>query len=246
MSAAPARIVVACGLAAEAKIAAGPGVVVIAGGGDGATLEAALRAAAPTADALVSFGIAGGLAPGLAPGSCLVASSVVTVAGRSYEAEPLWAARLAASLGGPGRPAILCARFAGVDSPLADVAGKTALHRDSGAAVVDMESHIVARVATDCGLPFAGIRVVADSAGHQLPHAATVGMRPDGGVAIAAVLLSLARDPRQVPGLIRTALDARAAFAGLFRSRQLLDGCFGFDADGGGLVDLGDPLLDMA
>jgi hypothetical protein len=72
-----------------------------------------------------------------------------------------------------------------------------------------------------------------------LPHAATVGMRADGRVDIAAVLRSLARDPRQVPDLVRTALDARAAFAGLFRSRQLLP--LGF-----GLVDFGNPVLDVA
>ena len=211
----------------------------IAGGGDGPGLEAALRAAAGAAAALVSFGIAGGLDPDLRPGTCLVADSVLTVSGTGYETDADWTARLAALLG--------CARrsFVGVDHPLADVAAKAALRDASGAAAVDMESHRVARIAAESGLPFVGIRVIADPASGQLPHAATVGMRPDGRVDIAAVLLSLARDPRQVPGLIRTAIEARAAFAGLFRGRQLLDGRFCFDP-GGGPVDLGDPLLDMA
>ena len=103
-----------------------------------------------------------------------------------------------------------------------------------------MESHIVARVALAHGLPFAAIRVVADPAERQLPPAATVGMRSDGRVDLPAVLMSLARDPRQLPSLIRTALDARAAFAGLLRGRQLLGVHYGIG------VDLGDPLLDMA
>ncbi len=132
------------------------------------------------------------------------------------------------------------AAFAGVDLPLAGAAEKRALHARCGASLVDMESHIVARVAQRHGLPFAAIRVVADPAERQLPHAATVGMRPDGRVDVAAVLRSLARDPRQLPDLIRTARDARAAFAGLFRCRQLLGAHFGL------AVDLGDPLLDMA
>jgi len=197
-------------------------------------LEASLRQLAPHARALVSFGIAGGLAPGLKPGTCLVASSVVCPRGENFETHTGWRESLAGALGGAA-----IARFAGVDVPLADRAGKRALHLETGAVLVDMESHIVARVARAHKLPFAAIRVVADPAGRRLPHAATVGMRTDGRVDIPAVLRSLARDPRQVPDLFRTALDARAAFAGLFRSRQMLPSGFG-------LFDFGDPLLYMA
>ncbi len=229
----PRRVTVACGLRAEARIAAGPGVAVLPGGGDAARLAEALEAAASTSSAFVSFGIAGGLAPDLRPGTCLVADRVVAPDGTAYEADAAWRARLARVLGAA------VATFAGVDLPLADGAGKRALHASCGASLVDMESHVVARAARRHGLPFAAIRVVADPAERQLPHAATVGMRPDGRVDLPAVLRSLARDPRQLPGLIRTARDARAAMAGLFRSRQLLGEDFGL------AVDLGDPLLDV-
>jgi hypothetical protein len=40
-------------------------------------------------------------------------------------------------------------------------------------------------------------------------------MRPDGGMALGAVLASLARDPRQLPALIRTGRQADQAFRGL-------------------------------
>ncbi|WP_246725262.1 phosphorylase [Beijerinckia sp. L45] len=235
MSTVMQTIIVACGLKAEAKIAAGPDVTVIAGGGDGLALEAALTAAVRQGGALVSFGIAGGLAPELRPGAIVVARRVMAPSGRYYEANIIWAQALAGRLHAP------LADFAGVDTPLAGVAEKAALFRDRGASIVDMESHIVARVAAAHGLSFAAIRVVADPAERQLPHAATVGMRADGRVDLPAVLTSLARNPRQLPGLIRTAFDARAAFAGLLRGRQLLG------ADYGRLgIDLGDPLLDMA
>ena len=228
-------IAIVCGLKAEARIAAGAGVTVLTGGGDGRALEAALDAAAGTCRAFVSFGIAGGLAPGLRPGASLVARRVAAPDGTVYAADDAWADRLSIDLA--NAPAVV---VAGVDAPLAGIAEKAALHRATGAAIVDMESHIVARVAARHRLPFVVVRVVADPAERQLPHAATVGMRADGRVDVAAVLTSLARDPRQVPGLIRTALDARAAFAGLLRSRKLLGRDFGF------AVDLGDPLLDMA
>ena len=227
------RLIVACGLRAEAKIAAAPGLEVIAGGGDAVRLARALEAAAPASRALVSFGIAGGLAPDLRAGTCLVASCVVGPDGTRFATHAGWRARLARDLG------VATASFAGVDAPLAGVADKRALHAASGAALVDMESHIVAQVAARHGLPFAAIRVVADPAERQLPHAATVGMRPDGRVDLPAVLRSLARDPSQIAGLVRTALDARAAFAGLLRCRQMLGGDFGL------AVDLGDALLDV-
>jgi adenosylhomocysteine nucleosidase len=235
MSTVRQSIIVACGLQAEAKIAAGPDVVVIAGGGDGVALEIALNAAAATGRALVSFGIAGGLAPDLRPGAIAVARRVVAPDGRSYDTDEVWVLALAGILGAGS-----LADFAGVDTPLAGIAEKAALYRERGTALVDMESHIVARVAAAHGLPFAAIRVVADPAERQLPHAATVGMKPDGRVDLPAVLRSLARDPRQLPSLIRTGLDARAAFAGLLRGRQLLGAHYGLR------VDLGDPLLDMA
>ena len=93
-----------------------------------------------------------------------------------------------------------------------------------------MESHVAARAAARHGLPFTALRVVTDPAGRALPHAASVGMRADGHVDLPAILASLARDPRQLPGLIRTGLDARSAFAALLRCRQLLGPGFGSDS----------------
>jgi hypothetical protein len=57
--------------------------------------------------------------------------------------------------------------------------------------------------------------VISDRAEDDLPPAALVGMRPDGGMALGAVLASLARAPRQLPALIRTGRQADQAFRGL-------------------------------
>ena len=93
-------------------------------------------------------------------------------------------------------------------------AEKLALHRKTGAQAADMESHIAARCRRRMKLPFAAFRVVADPADRQLPHAALVAISPDGSIALGAILGSLARDPRQVPQLMRTANDARAGLRG--------------------------------
>ena len=214
-------ILVVCGLKAEADIAAGQGVRVVCGGGDQDRLAADLARLAPEASGIVSFGVAGGLDPSLRPGDLRVAHGVIA-GHRLYPAEAEWVSRLTARL---GVPAVL---FAAVDSPLADVAGKAALHAATGAAAVDMESHVAARAAERAGVPFAALRAVTDPAGRSLPHAATVGMRADGGVDLPAILASLAKKPGQLPELVRTGLDARKAFSALLRCRQLLGPDFAF------------------
>ncbi len=215
-------ILVVCGLKAEADIAAGKGVTTVCGGGDQHRLAQDLARLAPKASGVISFGIAGGLDPTLEPGDTRVGAGIVIADGRRYPADEGWVSRLSSSLGVPA------ALFAAVDTPLADVTGKAALRAATGAAIVDMESHIAGRAAQAAGVPFAALRVVTDSASRSLPHAASVGMRADGSVNLAAIIGSLMKKPGQVPGLIRTGLDARKAFAALLRSRQRLGPDFAF------------------
>jgi len=80
---------------------------------------------------------------------------------------------------------------------------------------VDMETHVAARVAARTGSPFGVVRAITDTAEEDLPPGALVGMRPDGGMALGAVLASLARHPGQLPALIRTGRQADRAFAAL-------------------------------
>lgn len=223
------------GLVAEARVAQGSQTAVIWGAGDVEGLTSKLEKALQSkALAVLSFGIAGGLAPGLAAGTPLVARAVIAEDGQTYESDRLWAQRLASALG--GAPIV---DIAGVNIPVADPAQKRALHVATGAVAVDTESHIAAKLAAAYNLPFAAFRVVADPAHRYLPHAALVGLGEDGKVAVGAVLRSLLRQPRQLPHLIRTALDTRAAFESLFRGRQMLAGHFGFG-------DFREPVLDIA
>jgi adenosylhomocysteine nucleosidase len=221
---APGFVIAATGLRAEARIAARSARVrAVAGGGDGARLEQLIEhSIAEGGRAIISFGIAAGLGSAMAPGACLVGGEVVH-AGRSYGADATWAARLEDRLGGTGPVTV-----AGVDHPLTSVAEKRALHVHSGAVAADMESHIVARLATRHGLPFAVLRVIADSAEQDIPPAALAGMGSDGEIDILGVLGSLVKDPSQLPGLLRLAVAARAAMAGLLRCHNFLGPGLGF------------------
>jgi hopanoid-associated phosphorylase len=226
-------ILAATGLQRERRIVAGPDVEVVVGGGDHARLEATLDRLAVRARGIISIGIAGGLAPGLQVGQWVVASAV-HVEGASVPTDPAWTDRLAARLPGAFKGLLL-----GADALVADAAQKALLHRTTSAVAVDMESHVAARVARRYGLPFAAARAVSDAAHRTLPPAARVGMKPDGGMDLPAVLRSLLAHPGQLPALIRTGLEAEQGFRALLRGHRRL----GVRLCG---PDLGEPLLDMA
>jgi hypothetical protein len=105
---------------------------------------------------------------------------------------------------------------------------KRRLHEQTGAVAVDTESHVAARIAAAYRIPFAVCRAVIDPAHRELPPAAVVGLRHDGPPDVVAVFSSLVRQPRQLPALARTALDARIAGAALRCGRRLLGAGLGF------------------
>lgn len=194
-------LIIACGLKREARIFDRPGrdVLVVIGGGVAASLDRDLGDKAELFPGIIlSCGIAGALAPSLRPGD-------VVIDGDAVVAEPLGQALPHAQRGG----------IVGNDAIVATAREKRLLSERTGALAVDMESHVAARVAVRKGLPYAALRVISDRAEDDLPPAALVGMRPDGGMALGAVLASLARAPRQLPPLIRTGRQADQAFRGL-------------------------------
>ena len=209
-------ILAATGLQRERRIVAGPDIEAIASGGDPVRLEAVLDRLAGSASGVISIGIAGALAVGLPVGQWVVADAVL-VDGESLSTDPAWTNRLAARLPEAARGGLL-----GVTAMVADATQKASLHSTTGAVAVDMESHIVARVARRHRLPFAAARVISDAAHHDLPPAVLVGMKSDGGMDLPAVLRSLLANPGQLPALIRTGLEAERGFRALLRGHRRL------------------------
>lgn len=227
-------ILVATGLQREARFLDSPALNVIAGGGDRQRLEADLDRGAAEAVGIISIGLGGALLEGLSPGDWVVASGVVCPNGFAMVTDGDWSARLLATL-----PHARSGTILGSDVMLADGAAKALAHHASGAAVVDMESHIAGAVAARHGLPFAAARVVSDAASRSLPKAAQAGMAADGRMDIMAVLMSLAASPGQLPALIRVGSEAETAFQALRRGRDLLGPRLGGP-------DLGELPLDVA
>lgn len=228
-------MIVVVGMAFEARIAAGLGVPVICGG-DGRNLVTSLaRAMAAGCGGLISFGVAGGLAPDLKPGTCVIGSAILDDEGQQ-ETDARWASRLMKII-----PDAVHGPIVGVREPIAHASAKRDLHRQTGAIAVDMESQVVARAAARHGVPLAAIRVVIDPVERTIPRSALAGTRPDGTIDPLAVVRSLIRYPRDLAGLVRMSLDARAARATLVRGSALL-------GPGLGLLDVaaGRPAIALA
>jgi adenosylhomocysteine nucleosidase len=209
------------GLAFEARIAAGPGVKVVCRTA-GSELETVADGAVRQGyRGMISFGVAGGLASHLRAGDWVVASAIresQTV--RATDAA--WSRKLLNMIAGA-----IHAPIVGVDTPIAEPAKKRELHKTTGAAAVDMESHVVARVAAAHKLAFAAVRVVVDPAHRTVPPAALIGMRPDGRANVWAVMRDLVARPSQLSPLARIAADAFAARAAMTRVRRRLGPHFG-------------------
>lgn len=221
-SASSSPVVAVTGLTFEARIAAGPGVVTVCGGGHLERLEAELlQAIERGCRGIVSFGIAGGLAAHLEPGACIVARSIVTHSDR-HESHLEWSSHLVQSI-----PGAIHADIAGVTAPVATATDKAALHRATGSVAVDMESLLCVTVAKARNLPFAAIRVVADPSHRALPPAAQINLLPGGKPDMNAVMRSVMVKPHQIGALVRVGLDTRTARAALVRARRMLGPGFG-------------------
>jgi hopanoid-associated phosphorylase len=224
----PRPVLIVTGLAQEARIAAGPGMTVVCSSSDPQQLRALLTVFDPaTIRGVISFGVAGGLDPSLKSGDVVVATEVLDgdtrwLAGLALNEEMI--ARVAL-----GRRRVVRGGLAGVEKVVAARAVKAALHLETGAAAVDMESHIAAAYAAEAGLPFAALRVISDPATRALPALAMAAIKPNGDIDLRKVLRGLARNPMTLRALVSTGIDFN-------RALKSLRGCRGFLLGSEGLV----------
>jgi adenosylhomocysteine nucleosidase len=224
----PRPVLIVTGMAQEARIAAGPGMTVICSSSDPQQLRALLTVFDPTTiRGVISFGIAGGLDPTLKSGDVVVATEVLA-------GDTRWLAGLAlneeliASVG-LGSRRVVRGGLAGVEQVVVAQSRKAALRSETGAAAVDMESHIAAAYAAEAGLPFAALRVISDPASRALPALARSAIKPNGEIDLRKVLRGVARNPATLRALVSTGIDFN-------RALRSLRGCRGFLLGGEGLV----------
>ena len=137
----PRPVLIVTGLVQEARIAAGPGMTVICSSSDPQQLRELLTVFDPTTiRGVISFGVAGGLDPSLKSGDVVVATEVLAgdtrwLAGLALNDEQIASAAF-------GRRRVVRGGLAGVEQVVAARSTKAALRSATGAAAVDMESHM--------------------------------------------------------------------------------------------------------
>jgi adenosylhomocysteine nucleosidase len=172
-------------------------------------------------DGLVSFGMAGGLSADLAPGDIVISAQVIAEED-TWQADAAWADALSEKLEKVHRGNVWGSNAA-VTSP----DQKAHLATQSGAVIVDMESHAVARAAAQAGIKFIVVRVVADAHTRAIPTWVTGGIREDGSVNLPAMVVGALTHPWHVPALIGLASDSGEAKKSLRRVALLGGFSFG-------------------
>jgi len=214
----PATVLCTSGLAVEAKIARAAGFSVVIGAGDRDRTAALVATAAAQTDWLVSFGIAGGLAPELKAGTVIVSGEVVSERCRWMVAPPYrqQLSEFAHSIGAVYGPVF------GASSIIATTAEKKRTRAVTQALAVDLESAIVASMATTLGVPFIVLRAIADTARRLLPPASLVPLSIDGKPNVSRVFASVLRRPFQLAEMIGVAQETRMALSALIGPAQAL------------------------
>ncbi|MBK1665422.1 purine phosphorylase [Rhodospirillum rubrum] len=203
------------GLALEAALVpakASPRLIPLcAGPGPAAAARASWRLMERGCSVLVSFGTAGGLDPALPPGTLIIPEEIRLIGDQPpLPVDSTLRRRLIAACELAGLP-VHAGPLVGSDLPLLSPADKARVAQLSGAAAVDMESHRVAEIALDAGLPFLAVRVIADPADRSVPRWAMKGINEKGATVVAPILLALAVAPWRLPALITLARSAARA-----------------------------------
>ena len=219
----PRPVLIVTGLVQEARIAEGPGMTVICSSSDPKQLRAMLASFdANSIRGVISFGVAGGLDPKLESGDIVIATDIVAGSER-WLAGLEFSRSLLTDSDHAGRR-VVHGSLVGVEKVIAGRAEKVQLRESTGAAAVDMESHIAAAFAAQAGLPFAAVRVISDPATRALPELAANAIKPNGDIDLRKVLRGLARNPTLLRSLVSTGRDFNRALRSLRGCRSFLSG----------------------
>jgi nucleoside phosphorylase len=112
----------------------------------------------------------------------------------------------------------------GLDRMLSSPHEKADAFARSGALVIDMESHHVARAAAERGLPFVAVRAVSDQAHEALPAILANFVDAEGQTKMSAVLAALILGRVKIGALLQAGRASKRAHQALLRCRGALAG----------------------
>ncbi|WGS19756.1 MULTISPECIES: hypothetical protein [unclassified Bradyrhizobium] len=174
------------------------------------------HAAADGCRGIVSYGVAGGLCPDLRSGRIVVGSEIVAPNG-SVPTDDVWSAWLLSAI-----PTAVYGPIIGIDMPILACASRNELQLRSGALAVDMESHLIARLAAANSMRFVALRVVIDAAGRNVPPTALACVSSDGEISRWRLSRLLLGRPSDTLDVIKLSADWRLARKALLCCSEVL------------------------
>lgn len=201
-------------------------LVAYSGAGGKNAQAAAKLLVAKGASALISWGCAAGLAATLKPGELVLADSLLD---SDYQRVPFdlrWQQHTKTVLAKTLSVQTGCL----VESKqlVSSTQDKKQLHTATNAAILDMESVAVAKVALHYQMPFLAIRAVADPVSMSLPHAVQHALNDQGEIELGKLGWFLITHPSEIVGLIKLGLHFSAAKKTLARVATQLDTIINF------------------
>jgi adenosylhomocysteine nucleosidase len=144
-------------------------------------------------EALVSWGTAGALRAGLHSGQLVVADRVIDEQALSHRLDPDWVRRATRRLEGAAQ--VLNAPVADTGRILDGPGAKQRLGSMTGAAIVDMESAALARLAEQHAVPLLVVRAVVDEVDVAVPRSVITATDEHGHVHVGRLLVRLTLSP---------------------------------------------------
>jgi adenosylhomocysteine nucleosidase len=169
---------------------------------------------------LVSLGTATALDANIKSGTVLLPGAIRWSDGAQATTDPDWRSALIDAIG--SRLPIATGDLLQTDELIRTPAQKRRLHRDTGACGADMESGALAQVAAGAGIPFVALRVVLDTADDWVPETALSAVAADGNTRLVNLIMTLLRQPADIPGMIRLLLRFRTAAQSLKSAYSLI------------------------
>lgn len=166
---------------------------------------------------IVSYGAAGGLDPRLRSGDIVVGSEIVGP-NESITTDDAWSAWLLSAI-----PTAVYGPIAGVDLPVTVHASRSELQLRTGALAVDMESHLIGRLAAVNSMRFVALRVVIDAAGRNIPPSALACISDDGKTSRWRLSRLLLGRPSDTLDIIRLSANWWLARSALLYCSKVLD-----------------------
>jgi adenosylhomocysteine nucleosidase len=204
-------------------------LIAFSGAGPDNANKAAQRLHENGARRLISWGCAAAISPAIHPGDLVMPARVTFTGKDSYHTDETWLQyskhQLADDL------SIVSGDLAGSASLVTSSTAKKALHQETKAIALDMESYAIAEFAVKNKLSLLIIRAIADPAEMSLPTVIGKSMSANGTVNLSRLLIQLLLHPWQIPALIKLGLHFKDAKQTLRSVAQNLDKIMGFNPD---------------